>query len=136
MAISKDLLLSIDDFNSPTVVNDADAWSHMILDLLFIEPGTYAESPELGININEKRYMEVGALTRYISNELKNQAEAYLSTIPLRDITVSSQIKDNGDVILIITISFVLSRKIITRSAFVSLEDELVNLIVDTFDSN
>ena len=47
-----ELKLEINAFDNPTRLNDLKAWSQLLLNLLFLRPGTYPSQPEMGIDIN------------------------------------------------------------------------------------
>lgn len=131
----KDFLFKIDNYNAPASVSGVDAWCHNILDLIFIEPGTYSDTPELGINLKSLTYMEVNSMIYHLRNELKSQASRFFPGIPLSDITIISQQYKNDQTALIITLTFSTKYGTISKSAHVSLVDELVDYIVDRFDN-
>lgn len=136
MALAKDIVLRINDFNAPDIVENVDAWTHIILDLLFMEPGTYSDTPDLGINLKALTYIEADKISTYVKNELQAQVEKYLSNIPLDSVSVVTQNTENDDTVLLISLSFSTRYGEVSKSAFVSLNDELIDFIVDKFDNN
>lgn len=123
------------DFNKPKIISDADAWASIILNLLFLENGTYSDAPDLGLDLKNHTYMEATAIVNYVTSELKRQVAAYMPQIPLTNISVITR-NVNDDTILYITLSFKIDEKSIHKSAFASLNDEVVDKIVDNYFSN
>ena len=54
----EDMLLSLNDYNTPKVVTDTELMNIKILRLLLLEPGTYPDQPDRGFGIQSRyRYM-------------------------------------------------------------------------------
>lgn len=136
MALAKDVLFEIDDYNVPKIVNNADAWAHMILNLLFLENGTYSDAPELGLDLKNKTYMESTAMINFVQSQLNSQVSMYMPDIPVSNITVMTVDTPQADNVLYITISFDVEHYQISKSAFVSLNDEIVDMVVDNYNNN
>lgn len=134
MPLAKDTLFEISDFNVPKIISGADAWVKLILNLLFLENGTYSDAPNLGLDLKAHTYMESGELVNYVTTELDKQVNSYMPQIPLSNVVVTAKPMDNGDTILYISLSFKIDDKEVTKSAFVSLTDEIVNEIVKSFE--
>ena len=132
---SKDVLFQMSDYNVPLIVNGPDAWTHNILDILFLEKGTYSDSPDLGLDLNSITYMDVDSTVSYVSSELNYQVRKYLPDVPVTNLTVTTKPTATDESVLNIQITFSLDYGRITKSAFVSLRDKLVDKIVDRFDS-
>lgn len=133
MPLAKDTLFEISDFNVPKIISGADAWVEIILNLLFLENGTYSDAPELGLDLKAHTYMESQELVNYVSNGITDQTENYMPQIPLTNVSVIAKPMDNGDTVLYITLSFSFDNNIVTKEAFVSLNDEIVDEIVSHF---
>ena len=132
---SKDVLFQISDYNVPLIVNGPDAWTHNILDLLFLEKGTYSDSPEMGLDLNSITYMDVDSTLNYVSQELNYQVKKYLPDVPVANLVVTTKPTATDETVLNILITFSLDYGNITKSAFVSLRDKIVDKIVDRFDT-
>ena len=48
--------LEINSFDKPKELSGVTAWSQLILNLLFLKPGTYPSMPEMGIGIETYQY--------------------------------------------------------------------------------
>ena len=107
MPLAKDTLFEISDFNVPHIISGADAWVKIILNLLFLENGTYSDAPDLGLDLKAHTYMESSELVNYVSSELESQVNAYMPQIPLSRTNVVARPMDNGDTILYISLSFI-----------------------------
>lgn len=134
MASDIDVTFKLDNYMAPQKLTGADAWVHNILDTLFIEKGTYSDTPNLGINLKSLRYMDADSLVNYLQNELKEQCNLYLPNIPLDDILIGLQTRANGEIIAIITLGFSTSKGKISKSAIMSIKDDIIDFIVDNFD--
>ncbi len=132
---SKDVLFQMSDYNVPLIVNGPDAWTHNILDLLFLEKGTFSDSPDLGLDLNSITYMDVDSTVDYVTEELNRQVSVYMPDVPVTNLTVTTKPTASDETVLNILISFSLDYGNITKSAFVSLRDKVVDKIVDRFDS-
>ena len=54
----EDMLLSIDDFDTPKVIKNLELMNLKIIRLLLLEPGTYPDQPDRGFGLQSKyRYM-------------------------------------------------------------------------------
>ena len=134
MPLAKDTLFEISDFNVPKIISGADAWVKLILNLLFLENGTYSDAPNLGLDLKAHTYMDSTALVNYVTTELDKQVNSYMPQIPLSKTVVTAKPMDNGDTILYITLSFDIDGEEVSKSAFVSLNDEIVDEIVKKFE--
>ena len=132
---SKDVLFQMSDYNVPLIVNGPDAWTHNILDLLFLEKGTFSDSPDLGLDLNSITYMDVDSTVDYVTEELNRQVSVYMPDVPVTNLAVTTKPTASDETVLNILISFSLDYGNITKSAFVSLRDKVVDKIVDRFDS-
>lgn len=132
---SKDVLFQMSDYNVPLIVNGPDAWTHNILDLLFLEKGTFSDSPDMGLDLNSITYMDVDSTVDYVTEELNRQVSVYMPDVPVTNLTVTTKPTASDETVLNILISFSLDYGNITKSAFVSLRDKVVDKIVDRFDS-
>ena len=135
MANDIDVTFKLDNYMAPQKLTGADAWVHNIMDTLFIEKGTYSDTPELGIDLKSLKYIDSESLVSYLQNEINNQCSLYLPTVPLEDVLVGVQNRPNGEVIAVITLGFSTVNGKISRSVVVSVKDEIIDFIVDKFDN-
>jgi hypothetical protein len=133
MPLAKDTLFEISDFNVPKIISNADAWAEIILNLLFLENGTYSDAPALGLDLKNHSYMTSEDIISYVTSELSSQVSAYMPEIPLSNVSVVVKTTNNGNSILYITLSFRLETGVINKSAFVSLNDEIVDAVVEDY---
>lgn len=133
MPLAKDTLFTISDFNVPKIISGADAWVEMILNLLFLENGTYSDAPDLGLDLKAHTYMESTAIVDYVTSELSRQVSGYMPEIPLSNVTVAVKEMQNGNNVLYISLTFTINDQEVHRSAFVSLTDEIVDEVVSHF---
>lgn len=132
---AKDTVMSLDNYRSPTILNGADAWVRDIINILFIEKGTYSDTPDLGIDIESLTYIDDDTLVSYVNNELHKQTKLYLSNIPISKITVGTYSTNNGDNLLLIDIAFDYTQSPVHKSALVSLRNKTLDFIVDNFST-
>jgi hypothetical protein len=131
---ARDMLMKMDGFNVPMEVTGPDAWIHNILDILFLEKGTYSDTPELGIDLNSITYLTTDEMVRYISDQLTAQTQKYLPDVPLSNLTVSIKETENSDYVLNISVAFSVNYGTVSRSAFVSVKNKIIDYIVEKFD--
>ena len=133
MALAKDTLFEISDYNVPKIISDADAWVEIILNLLFLENGTYSDAPNLGLDLKNHTYMEASAMINYVSSELSAQVGMYMPGIPLTGVTVAVNNTAPDNTILYITLTFNIEGVSVNKSAFVTLNDEIVDAVVEDY---
>jgi hypothetical protein len=136
MALAKDVIFEISDYNVPKIISGADAWVEMILNLLFLENGTYSDAPDIGLDLKNHTYMETGEIIDYVTTELNRQVGSYMPGIPLSHISVQASTTEPDNTILYITLTFDVNENPISKAAFVSLNDEIVDMVVDNYQNN
>lgn len=101
----KEMDFDIDNFGGQKYLKSADSIGSIILNLLFMRPGSYPSMPHLGINITSKLYSISDELdVDEIKNKLQSQCTELLPYILLGEIKVfTNNIK--GQDVLIITIN-------------------------------
>lgn len=97
--------LEIDSFDKPKELVDVAAWSQLILNLLFLRPGTYPSLPEMGIGIDRFQYDFVDDAIAELSATISAQQQKYLPDVPLEQVNVS-KVEQNGIPILVIQLYF------------------------------
>lgn len=105
-ASKKELLLGIDVFNKPAELIGKNAWSQLILNLLFLEPGTYPSMPEMGIGIKSYDYEYMDDVIIDLPSIIQNQVEIYLPDVPLTNVSANKIVSDNGQTWMILVFEF------------------------------
>lgn len=79
--LKDELTFNFSDFNKPEVKQDLYALSRKILNLLLIEPGTYPDTPDLGIDIAKYQFdLLTDETLLKIQGEISRQVEKYIPT--------------------------------------------------------
>jgi hypothetical protein len=102
----KELLLEVNSFNKPAELLGKTAWTQLIKNLLFLEPGTYPSVPDMGINIQSVQFEFMDDILDTIADKIKNQVNTYLPDIPLTGVNAQST-EYEGQKILLIILTFV-----------------------------
>lgn len=100
----KELGLSINTFNKPTEYIGTTAWSQLIMNLLFLRPGTYPSIPNMGIGIQDYEFEFLDVTIEKLNTAINSQIQLYLPDIPLESVNVSSFVHE-GRTILYIAIN-------------------------------
>lgn len=98
-------VLEIDSFDKPKELSNVAAWSQLILNLLFLRPGTYPSLPEMGIGLDQYQYDFVDDAIAELNSAITSQQQKYLPDIPLEQVNVS-KVEQNGLQILVIQMYF------------------------------
>ena len=103
----KELTLNINNFDEPDKLSGPKAWVNMILTLIYMEKGTYKESPEMGIGILNYDFEFVDDIIDELEDQINDQVRIYLPDIPFESASLEEYDLSNGDTALLITINFV-----------------------------
>lgn len=88
-----EFLFSVDDFQNPKVVKDAEAVATLLTRLLLLEPGTIQSHPEAGVGIISRyRYSTEGAASE-LQADFQKQIEKYLPQFQGAKVTVREKDK-------------------------------------------
>ena len=101
----KELQLSINSFDNPTELSGPEAWAQLILQLLFLEPGSYPTYPDMGIGLENYQFDYLDDVIRKLSADIIDQQSKYLPDIPLVDVSLEPR-DYNGEKILMIYLTF------------------------------
>lgn len=110
-AEKRELSLSTDLFDKPAELIGGSAWAQLVLELLFLEKGTYPSLPEMGIGIQNYEYDFMDAAILTLQEEIIAQCHQYLPEVPLSQVNLSSTEID-GKPILLIYLTFVYDGKV------------------------
>ena len=100
-----EMTLSIDAFNRPQELSDVKAWSQLMLNLIFLTPGTYPSIPGMGIDILKYEYEYIDDIREKLSAEIMAQQQKYLEFVPLEAVRITTQ-EYKGSPIVLIQFSF------------------------------
>ena len=100
-----ELAIQINSFDKPTELNDVNAWSQLMLNLIFLKPGTYPSMPEMGVGIEDYQYDFLEEAVEELAAKINEQQSTYLPDIPLAG-TQISKIDNNGHPVLLIKLFF------------------------------
>ena len=100
-----ELSLEINSFDKPKELNDVAAWSQLMLNLIFLRPGTYPSLPKMGVGIENYQYEFLDEAIDELSVAIATQQQTYLPDIPLAGIQVS-KIDNQGQPVLVIQMAF------------------------------
>ena len=100
-----ELSLEINSFDKPRERKDVSAWSQLMLNLIFLQPGTYPSMPEMGVGIENFQYEFLDEALAELSAKITQQHQTYLPDVPLAGLEITS-VEHNGQPILIIHMTF------------------------------
>lgn len=103
-----ELRLAINSFDKPDELSDVRAWSQLLLNLIFLRPGTYPSVPKMGVGIENYQYDFLDSAINELSAAIITQQQMYLPDIPLSGVQVS-KVTHSGHEILIIHMMFTTS---------------------------
>lgn len=88
--LTQELCLSIDDYSKPKVLYGMNAKTSRLLKLLYMKPGTFPSSPDMGINISSYKFELMNSeVTAKIQSKIESQVEQYLPELHITDIMVT-----------------------------------------------
>ena len=125
-ANKKELGLGTNAFNKPVEYTGYKAWCQLILNLLFLRPGTYPSIPEMGIGIQDYDYEFLDDVKENIQSNIEGQIKTYLPNIPLDSIELQS-VDYNGRRILMIVINLIDNGQTVTSVV----ASEITNKLID-----
>ena len=97
--------LQINSFDKPSELNDVKAWSQLLLNLIFLKPGTYPSLPEMGVGIEDYQYDFLDEAVSELSTRITAQQQTYLPDVPLSGIQIS-KMEHDGQPVLVIQLFF------------------------------
>lgn len=125
-ANKKELGLSTNVFNKATEYQGKTAWFQLILNLIFLRPGTYPSIPNMGVGIQDYEYEYIDDVKDNIRNKIEEQASLFLPDVPLASVEVTS-VEYEGKTILLIVISLDDNGQIVTGAV----ASEITNRLID-----
>lgn len=125
-ANKKELGLSTNVFNKATEYQGKTAWFQLILNLIFLRPGTYPSIPNMGVGLQDYEYEYIDDVKDNIRNKIEEQVKLFLPDVPLTSVEVTS-IDYEGKTILLIVISLDDNGQIVTGAV----ASEVTNRLID-----
>lgn len=101
----KETSLQINSFDKPNELTGVAAWSQLMLNLIFLKPGTYPSLPEMGVGIEDYQYDFFEEAVEALSSAITEQQKVFLPDVPLSGIKIS-KLDKNGQPILVIQLFF------------------------------
>ena len=106
--LEKEMLLSVDNFKKPTVLEGKDAIGTLLVRLIRLEPGTFTSRPKMGVGLlSNYRYCDEGKALE-LKDHIKEQIKTYLPEY--QAVIVDTRLNPNGKLIIDITIDKTLYR--------------------------
>lgn len=105
----KELSLNINNFDAPDKLNGPKAWVNLILTLIYMDKGTYPESPEMGIGIMDYDFQFADEVIDDLEEAINEQVRIYLPDVPFESASVEEYDLSNGDTALLIIINLLTS---------------------------
>lgn len=125
-ANKKELGLSTNVFNKATEYQGKTAWFQLILNLIFLRPGTYPSIPNMGVGLQDYEYEYIDDVKDNIRNKIEEQVNLFLPDVPLASVEVTS-VEYEGKTILLIVISLEDNGQIVTGAV----ASEVTNRLID-----
>ena len=125
-ANKKELGLSTNVFNKATEYQGKTAWFQLILNLIFLRPGTYPSIPNMGVGLQDYEYEYIDDVKDNIRNKIEEQVNMFLPDVPLASVEVTS-VEYEGKTILLIVISLEDNGQIVTGAV----ASEVTNHLID-----
>lgn len=101
----KETSLQINSFDKPNELTGVAAWSQLMLNLIFLKPGTYPSLPEMGVGIEDYQYDFFEEAVEALSSAITEQQKVFLPDVPLSGIKIS-KLEKNDQPILVIQLFF------------------------------
>ena len=100
-----ELRLALNSFEKPDELSDVSAWSQLLLNLIFLKPGTYPSIPGMGVGIENYQYDFLDDAIDQLTAAIVTQQQTYLPDIPLASVQIS-KVLHSGSQILVIHMMF------------------------------
>ena len=121
-----ELGLGTNVFNKPVEYKGYKAWCQLILNLIFLRPGTYPSIPTMGVGIQDYDYEYLDDVKDSVKANIESQIKTYLPDVPLNSVEVKG-IDYNGRKIMMIVLSLIDDGRIVTSVV----ASEITNKLID-----
>ena len=133
--VVKEPTFTVSDFNSPKEVENADMWIELICQLIFLEKGTYSDSPDIGVDITKYEYSDIIRDTSKIELEIRDQINNYLSDIPIGVLTVKPYYWAERNIhVLRVIVGFIQGSVTVTRAIDITDMGNALSYIIRKYD--
>lgn len=106
--LEQEMLLSVDAFNKPKVLEGKDAIGTLLVRLIQLEPGTISTRPKMGVGLlSNYRYCDEGKALE-LQDHIKDQIKTYLPEY--QAVQVATKLNPAGGLVIDITIDKILYR--------------------------
>ena len=106
--LEQEMVLSVDSFKKPKVLEGKEAIGILLVRLIQLEPGTIASRPKMGVGLlSNYRYCDEEKALE-LQDHIKEQIRTYLPEY--QGVRVATKLNDNGKLTIDITIDKVLYR--------------------------
>ena len=106
--MEQEMLLSVDPFKKPKVLEGKDAIGILLVRLIQLEPGTITSRPKMGVGLlSNYRYCDEDKAL-LLQDHIKDQIRTYLPEY--QGVQVVTKLKENGQLVIDITIDKTLYR--------------------------
>lgn len=100
--LAREMLLSVDSFNRPKVLEGKEAIGTLLVRLIQLEPGTYPSHPNMGVGlISNYRYCDEDKV-KLLQDHIKSQIRTYLPEY--QAVKVTAKLQPEGKLIIDINI--------------------------------
>lgn len=100
--LEQEMLLSVDAFKKPEVVEGKDAIAVMLVRLILLEPGTITSRPEMGVGLlSNYRFCDESKALK-LQDHIRKQIKAYFPNY--QGVQVETKLNSSGALIINITI--------------------------------
>ena len=106
--LEQEMLLSVDSFKKPAVLQGKDAIGILLVRLIQLEPGTIASRPKMGVGLlSNYRYCDEEKASQ-LQDHIRDQIRTYLPEY--QGVRVETELKEDGKLVIDITIDKTLYR--------------------------
>ena len=106
--LEQEMLLSVDSFKKPTVLQGKEAIGILLVRLIQLEPGTIASRPKMGVGLlSNYRYCDEEKASQ-LQDHIREQIRTYLPEF--QGVQVVTNLREDGKLIIDITIDKILYR--------------------------
>ena len=106
--LEQEMLLSVDNFKKPTVLQGKEAIGILLVRLIQLEPGTYASRPKMGVGLlSNYRYCDENKALQ-LKDHIRDQIKTYFPEY--QGVQVATKLNPSGKLLIDITIDQTLYR--------------------------
>lgn len=121
-----ELVLGVNVLNKPGELVGPEAWTSLILKLLFLRPGTLPSIPEAGVGIDTYDYDFIDSAIEDLSDRIPAQLSTYLPDVPVESTSVTSQ-DYRGRKLLIVKIGLFVENTIVTSAVAMEVKRKIID---------